>query len=410
MSLTFVVSPNGVAFLRQNVREGVLRKMLSEILDTRVMVKGAMKRHKESKSLQRILDARQLGLKFIANVTYGYTSASFSGRMPCVDIADSIVQTGRETLERAIKTINNHPTWNARVVYGDTDSLFIYFAGSSRERAFRVGKDIADVITKQNPAPMKLKFEKVYHPCVLLSKKRYVGFKYESVDQQKPDFEAKGIETVRRDGCPAGSKIMEASLKILFRSQDLSELKQYLLNQFYKIMGERVSIRDFIIAKAVRLGTYSENCIPPPGAYISMKKLKADPRTEPQYGERVPYIICYEGPKARLVDCAKCPDDFIRDQGTRLHGEYYITKQIIPALSRVFDLCGVDIFSWYREMPRVHRAIRHESSSGAPTKKGHKLTIEHYYKLQHCFRCSKPSRDRTTSIHSTFHSPIRYLF
>jgi predicted TIM-barrel fold metal-dependent hydrolase len=46
-----------------------------------------------------MLNARQLGLKFIANVTYGYTSATFSGRMPCVEIADAIVQTGRETLE-----------------------------------------------------------------------------------------------------------------------------------------------------------------------------------------------------------------------------------------------------------------------------------------------------------------------
>lgn len=48
----------------------------------------------------KLLDARQLGLKFIANVTYGYTSASFSGRMPCVEIADSIVEAGRQTLEK----------------------------------------------------------------------------------------------------------------------------------------------------------------------------------------------------------------------------------------------------------------------------------------------------------------------
>ena len=51
-------------------------------------------------ALHRILDARQLGLKYIANVTYGYTSASYSGRMPAVEIADSIVQSGRETLEK----------------------------------------------------------------------------------------------------------------------------------------------------------------------------------------------------------------------------------------------------------------------------------------------------------------------
>ena len=37
------------------------------------------------------------------NVTYVYTGASFSGRMPCVEIADDIVQTGRETLEKVIR-------------------------------------------------------------------------------------------------------------------------------------------------------------------------------------------------------------------------------------------------------------------------------------------------------------------
>jgi len=91
--------------------------MLTELLDTRVMVKQAMKRAHDNKvgiakfpcsrtlcfSLQtliKILNARQLGLKYIANVTYGYTSATFSGRMPAVEIADSIVQSGREILEK----------------------------------------------------------------------------------------------------------------------------------------------------------------------------------------------------------------------------------------------------------------------------------------------------------------------
>lgn len=43
-------------------------------------------------SVQRVMNARQFGLKLIANVTYGYTSAGFSGRMPMAEIADSIVQ------------------------------------------------------------------------------------------------------------------------------------------------------------------------------------------------------------------------------------------------------------------------------------------------------------------------------
>lgn len=99
--------------------------MLTELLETRVMVKSAMKSDKDDKALQQLLNNRQLALKLLANVTYGYTSASFSGRMPCSEIADSIVQTGRETLEKAIALIHATEKWNAEVVYGDTDSLFM---------------------------------------------------------------------------------------------------------------------------------------------------------------------------------------------------------------------------------------------------------------------------------------------
>ena len=37
-------------------------------------------------TLLKMLDARQLSLKLIANVTYGYTGANYSGRMPCVEV------------------------------------------------------------------------------------------------------------------------------------------------------------------------------------------------------------------------------------------------------------------------------------------------------------------------------------
>jgi hypothetical protein len=43
----------------------------------------------------------------------------------------------------------------------------------------------------------------------LLTKKRYVGYSYESPEQMKPIFDAKGIETVRRDTCPTVAKILE---------------------------------------------------------------------------------------------------------------------------------------------------------------------------------------------------------
>ncbi|XP_065057667.1 DNA polymerase zeta catalytic subunit-like isoform X2 [Rhopilema esculentum] len=246
------VSPNGVGFVKSNIRKGILPRMLDDILKTRIMVKNSMKKNKNNKALHRMLDARQLGLKLIANVTYGYTSANFSGRMPCVEIADSVVRKGREALETAINLINSTERWNARVVYGDTDSVFVLLKGATKKTAFDIGNEIVNAVTKMNPQPMKLKFEKVYMPCILQTKKRYVGYMYETLDQKEPVFDAKGIETVRRDSCAAVSKILERSLKTLFETKDLSLVKKYTERQFTKIMEGRVSIQDLTFAKEYR--------------------------------------------------------------------------------------------------------------------------------------------------------------
>ncbi|KAJ6111935.1 hypothetical protein N7523_007996 [Penicillium sp. IBT 18751x] len=395
-------SPNGMMYAKQEVRQSLLAKMLTEILETRVMVKTGMKADKDDKILQRLLNNRQLALKLIANVTYGYTSASFSGRMPCSEIADSIVQSGRETLEKAIAFIHSVERWGAEVVYGDTDSLFVYLKGRTRDQAFDIGEEIAQAVTDMNPRPVKLKFEKVYHPCVLLAKKRYVGFKYEHRDQKEPDFDAKGIETVRRDGTPAEQKIEEKALKILFRTADLSQVKSYFHRQCSKIMQGRVSIQDFCFAREVRLGTYSDRGQLPAGAMISTKRMLEDPRQEPQYGERVPYVVITGAPGSRLIDRCVAPEELLHDAQLDLDAEYYITKNLIPPLERIFNLVGANVRQWYDEMPKVQRIRRVEAASSLTgPNKGLgtlKKTLESYMRSSSCIICKAKLSDATVPV------------
>ncbi|CAI0642086.1 unnamed protein product [Colletotrichum noveboracense] len=379
------ITPNGMMYVRPEIRKSLLAKMLGEILETRVMVKSGMKQDKDDKTLQQLLNNRQLALKLLANVTYGYTSASFSGRMPCSEIADSIVQTGRETLERAIAFIHSQERWGAEVVYGDTDSLFVYLKGRTKDQAFDIGNEIAKAITDMNPRPIKLKFEKVYHPCVLLAKKRYVGYKYESKNQVKPDFDAKGIETVRRDGTPAEQKIEEQALKILFETANLSEVKSYFQKQCEKIMRGSVSVQDFCYAREVKLGTYSEQGPPPPGALISTKRMLEDARAEPQYGERVPYVVITGAPGARLIDRCVAPEDLLKDSHSQLDAEYYISKNLIPPLERIFNLVGANVRQWYDEMPKVQRIRRVDQTLGGGMAK---KTLESYLKSASCISCN----------------------
>ncbi|VDN27559.1 unnamed protein product [Gongylonema pulchrum] len=197
--------------------------------------------------LARILDARQLALKLIANVTYGYAAANFSGRMPCVEVADAIVSKGRETLERAIEMVNNGNYGGARVVYGDTDSMFVLCPGSSRAEAFEIGRKIADDVTNANPNPVKLKLEKIMHPLILESKKRYVGMSYESINEDEGIFDAVGIETVRRDSCPLVSRVSDMSRMVRYLDMQLSNL-------------DKMPVSDFVFSREYRK-SYAESAV-----------------------------------------------------------------------------------------------------------------------------------------------------
>ena len=39
------------------------------------------------------------------NVMYGYTSAGFSGKMPCCDIGDAVVSTARTILYKTMRRV-----------------------------------------------------------------------------------------------------------------------------------------------------------------------------------------------------------------------------------------------------------------------------------------------------------------
>ncbi|KAK3931836.1 DNA polymerase zeta catalytic subunit [Frankliniella fusca] len=375
------VSPSGVAFVSKSVRQGILPRMLEEILEARLAVKQSMKHHKNDHTLQRVLHARQLGLKLIANVTYGYTSANFSGRMPCIEIGDSIVSKGRETLERAISLVQGNSDWRARVVYGDTDSLFVLVPGRSRQEAFRIGEEIAAAVTQDNPTPVKLKLEKVYQPSILQTKKRYVGFMYESPDQSEPIYEAKGIETVRRDGCPAVAKILEKSLRILFESSDVSTVKNYVTHQFSKILSGRANIQDLIFAKEYRgKENYRQGaCVP--ALELTKRWLRHDRRAEPRIGERVPYVIVNGPPGSALINLVRHPNELLTDTSLRYNGVYYVTRAIIPPLARCLSLLGADVSSWYGNISRRNQVI-------VPTAQtSFKKTISQYFTTMECACC-----------------------
>jgi len=75
-------APTGTIYVAESVVKGVLPQVLDEMLSTRAMLKKAAKEYKRlvpnlSPSILRQLEARQLALKYVANVTYETKSMIF---------------------------------------------------------------------------------------------------------------------------------------------------------------------------------------------------------------------------------------------------------------------------------------------------------------------------------------------
>jgi hypothetical protein len=67
--------------------------------------------------------------------------------------------------------------------------------------------------------------------------------------------------------------------------------------------------------------------------------------------------FCYQvvagAPNSLLKDLIVSPSEILfRDSKYRLNHIYYLTKQINPALDRVLHFCGIDIKTWYSQMPK----------------------------------------------------------
>lgn len=169
---------------------------------------------------------------------------------------------------------------------------------------------------------------------VMLTKKRYVGYMYEHIDQDEGVFDAKGIETVRRDTCPIVSKTMKKMLLLLFRNKNVPEIQRYVERQLKRILNGKLTPKDFIFAKEVRLGSYAaekknKNGTVPPAAIVSKKAMALDPMAEPRYAERVPYVVINGPPGSRLVDLVISPELLLsKCNYYTLNTYYYCTKQV----------------------------------------------------------------------------------
>jgi DNA polymerase delta subunit 1 len=272
-----------------------------------------------------VLDGRQLALKISANSVYGFTGAQVIfpfilcifhlykkltfiyfqiGKLPCLEISSSVTSFGREMIELTKQkvesryTVSNGYQNDAIVVYGDTDSVMIKFGVQSGDetsdnemvkKSMSMAIDAADFVNTFFIKPIKLEFEKVYYPYLLMNKKRYAALLW--TNSEKFDkMDCKGIETVRRDNCGMVRSVIDKCLKIILMERDTEKAAEHVRSTVRSLLTNEIDLSELIITKALHKTSETAK-VPLAHVVLADKMKKRDPSNAPVLGDRVAYVM-----------------------------------------------------------------------------------------------------------------------
>lgn len=366
MGVPYHVTPNGDVFVDEDGRKGILPDILNTLLANRTRAKGDLKKaNAEYESLQKridsgetglsesyfaaklkaqVLDGRQLALKISANSVYGFTGATI-GKLPLLAIAQSVTAYGRDMIFSTAETIVTtftaqrlrdefgltEATRDAKVIYGDTDSVMIDFDTPDVATAMRLGRLASDIVNKNFKKPICIVFEKVYCPYLLINKKRYAGLYWTKPD--KPDFtDAKGIETVRRDNCRAVSDTLKVVLDDLMGGAGIDVAIEKLILVLKTVKTGTVPWEHMIVTKNFAKEDYKSK---QPHVEVVKKMKKRCAASAPRLGSRVPYVFVRGVKGDKSSDNAEEPLYALKN-GLCLDYELYIERQFFKPVMRIF--------------------------------------------------------------------------
>jgi DNA polymerase elongation subunit (family B) len=231
--------------------KGVLPSLLEHLLERRRETKKEMKTVEKNSFLSTVLDKRQLAYKISANSVYGAMGVQ-RGRLPFLQGAMATTAMGRKSIQLAARYIQE--TYNARLIYGDTDSIYCCFPTIASEElwsfAHRIEKEFAQLF----PDPMRLVFEeKVYRRFMIFTKKRYIAVTQNMNMTLDHELTLRGVLLARRDNCMWIRRLYEKLVRLLMGETrpSLQDIEYVLVQECNALCSHTYEAADVVISKAV---------------------------------------------------------------------------------------------------------------------------------------------------------------
>ncbi|CAM6083744.1 unnamed protein product [Calypogeia fissa] len=335
---SFVKTPSGETFVKTSLEKGILPEILEELLAARKIAKADLKKATDPFE-KAVLDGRQLALKISANSVYGFTGATV-GQLPCLEISSSVTSYGRAMIDHTKKLVqekfnlSNGYQYEAEVVYGDTDSVMVQFGVPTVEESMQLGREAAEHISATFTKPIKLEFEKVYFPYLLISKKRYAGLLW-TKPERHDKMDTKGIETVRRDNCLLVKNLVTECLNKILIDRDIPGAVQFVKSTISDLLMNRVDLSLLVITKGLSK-TGDDYAVKAAHVELAERMRKRDAATAPTVGDRVPYVIIKAVKGAKAFERSEDPI-YVLENNIPIDPNYYLENQLSKPLLRIFD-------------------------------------------------------------------------
>ena len=355
------------------IMPSILQELLKARKDTRKEIPLT-----QDEFMKNVLDKRQLAYKVTANSLYGQLGAKTSTFYE-PDIAASTTATGRLLLTYAkrvveecyedidIETKYGKVNVKSDYIYGDTDSVFFRFSLLDKEtglpilgpKALELSIEIAQsachTVSKFLKQPHDFEYEKTFMPFCLLSKKRYVGIKYET-DPNKGKRNEMGIVLKRRDNAPIVKDVYGGVIDILMKECNVQKAIEYVNRCLQEMVDGRVAMDKLIITKSLR--SFYKNPHQIAHKVLADRIAAREPGNKPTSGDRIPFAYIIQANKKALQGEKIETPTFIKEKGLPLDYSFYITNQIMKPLLQLFGLVLEDIWRMQNKGAKISKFRR----------------------------------------------------
>jgi len=306
------ISPEGGYRFFKEPR-GFFPSALIELIEERQRIEAQLKSARSGPE-KRVLMAREKAVKVISNAVYGYTGW-LGARWYSKGVAESTTAWGRSLITKAS---NLAEELGLKVVYGDTDSLFIsYDADNVRKLLTDIGQELK----------FEARVDKVYERVIFTeAKKRYAGITSDGA------VDIVGLEAVRSDWSEVARRTQREVLNDLLSGRGLEAARADLDKMIDDIRSGRVPLQDFVIWKVMSrpLSKYKVRA-----PHVEAARVLEEKGWTIKPGDRVGYLVVRatrNKPHVMPYQLASAED---------IDVEYYVNEQVLPACTRVIEAAKI---------------------------------------------------------------------